>query len=235
MATPPVFVSATTVSSWTTTTTPKTVAVTVANGDLLVVVALNESDTQNFTTPTGGSLTYTSQQMASVTNTGVAQVWTAPSSSGQSFSVSVGTASATVQWGFIVYRFSTNGGVGVSNKVATGTATGAITLAGASANSALVYGSVDWNAVDGATRTYNTANVAITEEAYNLSTGQYTIYSGYYSDCGGAGSKTVGVATPTGQKNNSVVVEVKGTAGGATTKVNPLQIVNSSALMASVM
>jgi hypothetical protein len=220
MATPPTFV-AEYEAVWNSNSSPRTQSVTVAADDVLVVLAVSEDASTTLATPSGGGLTYTLRQSVVVSSYTTAYVWTAQSATSQTFDVSI-TASGGGQFGFNVLRFSGSDGIGGSSKtnVASGAPSLAITTTGA--NSAVMSISGDWAAVDGTSRTWRTVN-GITptsgnggERTYHRDSAHYAVYAAYWSDAGAAGSKTVGVSAPSGQKYAIVAVEVLGTAGSST-------------------
>lgn len=220
MATPPTFVAEYEVASWTAAGTSKTASVTVAAGDLLVVLGASEDFTKPLSTPTGGSLTYTLRQSVVISNYCTVYIWTAPCPTSQSFTIT-STIPTGGEAGLDVVRLSGHGGVGAS--IATNLASGAPSLAVTTtgANSALLAISADWSATDGASRTWRPVN-SITptsgnglELAYARDAAIYTVYAAYWNDTGTAGSKTVGLSVPSGQKYAIATIEILGTAGGS--------------------
>jgi len=221
MATPPTF-QAEYEAAWDTTTTPKTVTPTTAAGDILAVFGgVEDFDLATLNTPTGNSLTYTQQQAVAVSgNWCAAHIWTAPDATGGAgWTLSDTRTAGVAVWGFNCLRFSGSDGVGASAKANT-TGAPSLNITTQADNSAIVVGVFDWNAVDGASRTWRTVN-GITpaagdgEKTYFTNGVNYTVYGAYYSDAGAAGVKTVGLSAPTGQEYSIVAVEIKGTAGGA--------------------
>src|SRR5687768_8684690 len=102
---------------WNSTTSPKTASVTVANGDGLVVVGITADQNATLQTPTGGGLTYTLQQSVVVSLYCTVYVWTALSSSSQTFTISITRDGTTTQfWGFSALRFSSVTTIGASSK-----------------------------------------------------------------------------------------------------------------------
>lgn len=219
MATPPTRVSYSTPAvGYGDTSTPKTTPTfDVTNGDLLTVIASSENESVTLNTPTasGGSVTWTLRQSIVVTDYCSMYVWTgAVGATATGITVSVARATGSSQWSFGVTVWRNHGGVGSSAK--TNVSSGAPSLAiSCSENSALAVGCDDWNAVDGTSRTWRTVNgSAITESLYFRNSATYTVYSGYRTDTGSAGSQTVGLSAPSGQKYSIVAVEVLGTSSG---------------------
>lgn len=201
----------------------KTTSVTVANGDVIVVIGMTESNTYTLATPTGGGLTYSLQQSIVVVDYCTCYVWTAPSSSGQTYTISISMSGGTGYWGFNVLRFSGTDGVGASTKTNVASGAPSLALTSTQANSAIVVASGDWNASDGASRTWRTinsvtpaTNFAGGEATYVRDSSRAAFYGAYWSDVGAIGSKTTGLSAPSGQKYSIIAVEVKGTAGGGT-------------------
>jgi hypothetical protein len=201
-------------SAWNTTTSPKTCSVTVAAGDTLVVYAITSDAAATVGTPTGGGLTYTAQQTIAVSSYAWLSIWTASAGSAQTFTLTATRSGSAFNFGIGVHRYSNVASIGASAKT---NASGApsLSLTTTAANSAISGASGDWNPVDGAARTWRTANVAATETDYAYVSGQYTIYAAVWTDAGAAGAKTVGLSAPTGQKYSIAAVELVGAAGGA--------------------
>jgi hypothetical protein len=223
-ATPPTFV-AKYETSWTTTSTPKTVTPTIAANDTLVIIGLTGNDTTQINTPTDDlttHLTYTLQQTIQVTDYCFARLWTAPVDGGQSgsFTLSAGRTATAEAWGFSALRFSGVSGIGATAKTNVASGAPSLSLSTTQENSAVVAFSADWTATDGSTRTWRTVN-SITptsgnglEQAYALSSGVYTIYGAYWSDAGAAGANNYGLSAPGAQKYSIVAVELKGVLSG---------------------
>jgi hypothetical protein len=225
MATPPTFV-AEYESSWAVTTTPKTVSVTVAVGDVLVIVgAIAEAQSTALSTPTGGGLTYTLRQSHTTIGFCGVYLWTATAASAQTFTMSVAESGTSDVWGFTVLRFSGSDGVAASAKAQVSGGAPSVALTTANANSAVVVFSADWNAFDGTSRTWLTGAGPLTEQTYFRDAVKYTVYGGFHADAGVAGSKTVGLSAPTGQKYSIVAVEVRGGPGPATVTLTPAAVV----------
>jgi hypothetical protein len=201
--------------------------ISLADGDLLVVLALgaNAVAVLSTTAPTntGTALTYAQRinaPAAADTNVGRAIMWTAQSASSQTINVTctrpMGTTGSP-PWGFQWWVISagTHNGVGAVASATTGSNTQAITTT--ADGSMLLGGSSDWNAVDGTSRTRRTVNGSTgTEHSYFRDSAQYTIYTQSYADAGTAGSKTFGYSAPAGQQTTIAVVEILAGGGGGT-------------------
>lgn len=224
MATPPTFVADYS-TGFSATTSPRTVSTTVGVGDLLAVMGGTEDGALPLTTPSGGGLTYTLQQSIElITNFATAYGWTAPSNSSQTYTLSQGfTGGGTHLFGSDALRFSGSDGVGASAKTNVTSGAPSLNITTTQDNSAICVVVTDWNATDGASRTWRTVN-SITpsagngyERVYFFDSSRATAYVAYYPDAGAAGLKTVGLSAPTGQKYSIVAVEIKGTAGASAT------------------
>lgn len=214
MATPPTRVlSVTPVDGWTSTSRPRvSPAFDVQAGDLLVYTAFSEDSSVAITAPTWtGAEAWTLRQSIVVANYCTAYLYTCAVTATQTgVTVSATKSVSHGQFSFIVSVWRNHGGVGVSGKANT---TGAPSLVlNTQANSAIVMGNSDWNAVDGSSRTWRTVNGSpITESSYGGQAGvSYTAYTGYTLDAGAAGNKTVGLTAPTGQKYSIVGIEILG-------------------------
>lgn len=222
MATPPTFEAEYEVAPSTVAAGARTVSVTVSTGDVLVIYGVTEADHITLGTPTGGGLTYTLQQSVVVTDYCGVYVWTAVSASSQTYTLSITMAGGTAYWGYSALRFSGSDGVGASSKTNVLSGAPSLALTTGADNSAVVAAVGDWNASDGASRTWRTVN-SITptagnnlERTYARDASRATFYGAYWNDAATAGSKTTGLSAPSGQKYSIIAVEVEGTAGGGT-------------------
>lgn len=215
MATPPTRVSYG-ASVFNTTTTPKTVNVTVQTGDRLVVASLGESgNVTNVTTaPTGGSLTYTQAASLGASSDARAIAWTATASGNNTFDVSCvrPSSSTSVWWGCCVWVYRNSDGFGTVGAPALGTVSNTVTLTTTGDNSALVVVADDYNALDGSSRTGRTVNGSTgTEETYFFDSVHHTVYTRRWDDTGSIGSVTAGYSAPTGQDCAIIAIEILGT------------------------
>jgi hypothetical protein len=211
-------------TAWNDTASPRaTASFAVESGDILVACAVSENHLPPpFSVSNSGTgLTWTKQQEVDVTDyTGVAQA-TAAAGATTSLTVSVSKNAGTSDWfGQNTLTFRDADGVGASAKTNVASGAPSLNLTTTQDNSAIVVAVGDWNAGDGSARTWRTVN-SITPSAgngleltYFRDTVRYTLYLAYYPDAGSAGSKTVGLSAPSGQKYSIVAVEIKGTGGG---------------------
>src|SRR5690349_20526851 len=143
MATPPTFVSFGS-SAMNTSTSPKTVSVTVQSGDLLIVKSLAAGTNGGAvnTAPTGGSLTYT--QLATLgndLNNARAIAWSASATSSTTFSVSaIQPTSSSVSWGVEVWVWRDHTGVGAVGAPAVNSTSNLATFTTTGDNSAITVG-----------------------------------------------------------------------------------------------
>jgi hypothetical protein len=226
VATPPTLV-AEYESSWTTTTTPKTVTPTIAANDRLVIVGMSANDTTQVNTPTdnlGTSLTYTLRQtIQNVNDFCFLRLWTAEVTGGQSgsFTLTATRAGVADPWGFTCLRFSGVSAFGATSQNNGEDGAGSqANLTTTQENSAIVCFAADWNATDGSTRTWRTVN-SITptagngfEKTYASNPASYEVYGAYYPDAGAAGVKTCGVIVPGAQRFSIATMELKGVLAG---------------------
>lgn len=225
--TPPTLVS-TQSTAYNTTTTPKTQAVSVNNGDLIVAVGLCEDGFSNLSLTASG-LTFTQRQVIDSAGNCITSIWTAPAPSTTSYTLSLAqTVGGGGKFGMTAFVFRDHGGVGASSST-TGTGGPSLGITTTSDNSMVVVASADWNAADGTSRTWRTANVAATEDLYGRDSAAYTWYVGHHTDTGTAGAKTVGLSAPSGQKYSIAAIEVIGVAGGSTIDLQPTGISSAEA------
>src|SRR5262249_15528722 len=143
-------------------------------------------------------------------------IWTAPSSSAQTYTLSATRGGSTANYGDIAVRFFGSTGAGASNKSQSASGAPSVSLTTQQDNSAIVAIVGDWNAVDGSTRTWRTITGFTPtagngqELVYNRTAGDYAVYVAYWPDAGTAGAKTVGLSAPSTLKYNLLAVEVKG-------------------------
>jgi len=222
----PLFVSYT-ATAYNSSTSPKaTASISVVAGDILVATSDMEGyDTTGGQTavivPTGGSLTWTSQQEVLVNNYNVVRVSTAVASSTTSFAVTFtesGSDPSSLFWGGSVTVWRNSDGVGASSKTNVSGAAPSLSITTTQDESAIVTANGDWNAVDGTSRTWRTVNSVTPtsgngyEKLYFRDAARYAAYAATYPDAGTAGAKTVGLSAPGGQKYSIAALEIKGTA-----------------------
>lgn len=218
MTVPPTLV-ATYSSGYSQASTALTVTFDSAVGDVFVVRGATEDGTLTLATPTGGTgLTWNLEQFWTGSTDAGVWIWTATASAINTAATLTVTRSGTCWGGFGMSRYSGSAGIGASNKAQSGTGTPSVAVT-CSANSTLDCVVGDWNAVDGATRTWLTIN-GITptsgnglESGYDRNASLGSSYRARWDDVGTAGSKTAGLSAPSGMKWSAIAVEVLGGAG----------------------
>jgi hypothetical protein len=206
---------------WNTTTPKSTASFSVLAGDVLIAWGMIENHFPSLSIA-GGSLTWTQQQLVDVVDYCLTSIWTAIVDSDKSMTVTFtrsGGAGSEL-FGGNVLTFRDSDGIGASNKTNVSSGAPSLSLTTTQANSAIVVANGDWNAGDGSSRTWRTAN-SITptsgnglERTYFRDAARCTVYGAYYSDAGTSGAKTIGLSAPSGQKYAIAAVEVLGTAAG---------------------
>lgn len=210
MATPPTFIQERE-TAWNSDTSPKTTAsFNVLANDVLVAFSIDQGYNSVNTTISGGSLTWSLRQSIRISSYCQVCVWTAVVDSNKSMTVSFDKP--TSDWfGGNVFTF--RGSDGYDNSAKTNVSSGAPTLNlhTLTDNCAVVVVNGDWNAVDGASRTWRTNFGTLTEQTYDFESGTYTAYGGYHADAGASATKAVGLSAPGSQKYSIVAVSIKGT------------------------
>lgn len=209
-------------SAFNSTTTPKTVSITVNVGDRVVVMSIGESGSGGAvnTACTGNSETFT-QVATLATDSTKARIiaWTMTTTASGTYNISAvrPMTDSSAWWGVLVWVYRDSDGFGVVGAPTAGSTSNSVTATTTAANSTLVIASGDWNAADGASRTRRTVNSSTgTEELYGRDSSRYTWYAQRYDDAGSAGSKTGGYSAPGSQVSSIVLVEIKGTSGVST-------------------
>lgn len=210
---------------WGVTTTPKTVSVTTAVGDVLAILTAGESDFTTLDLPTGGTGTYVNQENIDVADRCSIRVDTAVTGiSAQTYTLNQAN-SGSGKWGFTGARFSGSNGIGAAESTNALDAAPSLSITTLQANSALVVIVGDFEANDGASRTWLTVNGFTPtagngqELVYFRDAAAYTVYVAYYPDAGAAGAKTVGLSAPAGQDYTIAAVEIIGIAGALASNV----------------
>lgn len=211
MATPPTFV-AEYESVWN-NSIPPSVSTTTATGDVLAAYGGIHNGSAQLNLPSGGGVTWTQQQFRKPsTSYCTAYLWSGQPASSSTFNTGLTkVATDSSLMGISILRFSGSAGIGASANNSASSGAPTLNLTTTQDNSAIVMLVLDWNGTSGA-RTYRTTNAgAFTERSY-YQAGTWTVQGGYYADAGTAGSKTIGISAPTGQKYTIVAMEVLGTA-----------------------
>lgn len=204
------------ISVFNTGTTPKTVASSWAIGDVLVVISFAENTVSlpNTPTNTGSGLTWTDRQTQTTGNNCTGRLSTAVASAADSGNVSVSNGNQQ-DYGFALWVWRGSDGIGNSTKLGgTPQATKTVSYTPTQADSGICWGISDFNA-DAA---YTAGTPAVTNTRLNAQVaGHYTNGLFDLTDQTSAGAVSYG-ATGGGTTGPFLifVMEIKGTAGGAT-------------------
>lgn len=208
---------------WNTTADKTTGSFSVTSGDILVAIGIRAHwytpGITAFAISDSQTNAYTLRQNVTVADYTEVAIWTATAGSTGSMTVSLNDGAETAQsYGLNVFTISDSDGVGASSK--TNVASGAPTLniTTTQANSIIVVANSDWNAADGASRTWRANAGALTEQSYFRDASLYAVYVGYHADAGAIGTYAVGLSAPTGQKYSIAAIEIKGTAAASNTR-----------------
>lgn len=199
-------------TNWSSTAANQTTSsIAVQPGDLLVAYQGAEDSGSLGISSSYGLISWgTRQAYAGNSTHSAARILTAtvPTGAPATITVTFSRSGTTGQHGGGVQVWRGSGGYGVSGQATGTSAAPSLTLAGVSANSAIVKFNVDWAAKSGASRNSRPVGT-FTETTYSL-TSQYTVYAGYHTSIGAAGSKTIGYTAPSNQNYTLLGVEVKG-------------------------
>ena len=202
-------------------TTPKTAMSEVAinSGDVLVEVSANESSQNGLrylAVTENGTASFVLQQNYIINQYTEVEANTYTATTGENLTVTIMNGSGGFFGGNVI-RFSGSAGVGASAKAQSSSGSPSVNITTTQANSAIVAICGDWNAVSG-TQTFtldgsSTGWTALTD--YPGDGAHYGVAIGYIGDAGAAGTKTIAMSAPTGQKWSIIVVEVKGSASAS--------------------
>jgi hypothetical protein len=190
------------------TTSPDTLAVTVAAGDMLVVGAwVQFSGVGNFNTPSGGGLTYTSRAVGTTNPSSACQLWSAPSASGQTFTLTDSNTTGGGRWAFCADRFSGVGSIGNTASATGSSSAPQVSITTTAANSAIVV-LITNHAGDNLTLAYLTGAGTFVQTTRQNDASVGDVYGGYYINAGAAGAKTIGTSTVLTGQWNIIAVEL---------------------------
>lgn len=180
----------------------------VPAGALLVLVTTGESDNSNPCNVTSlPSLTWTRRSNAHGLSSGDAEIWTAVFTAGGNISITSAWQNTDNQSSvcyIITGQESVPGGASAS---AYNQGAPSVNITTTRANSIIIGGISDWNAVNGNSRVYRDASV--TESFYRRVNGAFTTYS-FYRSASSVGTYTEGLSSPTAQSSGTVLYEVRG-------------------------
>jgi hypothetical protein len=203
--------------------TTRTVSATYAAGDIITVIAQAEHGGELFTTisDTNG-LTWTDRGTvtgAPAANFGHIRAWSAAPAGSGTTTITVTKGGSSTEAKIRADVWSDTDGLATAATTTNGGSAPSLSVTTTQDRSAVLLAVNDWNAVDGASRTYRTVN-SITpvsggsgELSYHRNAAAQTLYDAYWSDTGTAGAKTVGLTAPTGQLPAMLGIGVLGKAG----------------------
>lgn len=194
-------------------------SITYATGDLIVILGGtgDAASTLSISKSAGTATlsTFTQQQVITTASSVYASIWTATVTAGGTATITLTKSAGTnfIGGSFFKVTAASTAGLGASAKATVATGAPTLTFSTLADNSAVIVFNGDWNAADGTTRAWRTGAGALTETTYFRDAANWTVYAGIHADAGLAGSKTVGLSAPTGQKYSLVAIEIKGVAG----------------------
>lgn len=189
----------------------KTLSISPATGELLVVFGITgDGASTTFATPTGvtGSTFTLVQSDATASQAGL-YCWSTTVVTGGTYTLSV-VATGGNNNEMVCYRYPVGSTIGGHNAAHTGSGTNpSVSLTVTGTNSGIAVAVGDWNGVAPGSPTFTTT--AGTPWASPLSqtvSTSITCFESYYADVGAAGSKTVDMTAPTGQKPTILAAEI---------------------------
>ncbi|WP_156908459.1 hypothetical protein [Bradyrhizobium murdochi] len=213
----PILVSGTS-TAFNTATTPKTASgITVQNGDVIVAHGMLETaagGTINIATTAGSTVAWTLLEDVpgvSEPNQAYLRTWWTTASAPGTISVQFSKGAGSAAFGGIVKVYRNSSGVGAAEAAHNGdNASGlpSVSLTTTRDFSALDFACVDWFATSG-TATFTSSAGTPATDLDVLSSGAYRVYSSHI-DAGSAGSKTIGMSSPSTQRFVASAIEVLG-------------------------
>lgn len=211
-ATPPLFTQSLT-TAWNLSLDSKTTpSFSVETGDVLVAYTLDADNGSSLVVSSSPSLTWTREELVQAVDYLAVSVWSATATSDTSITV---TSNPTYGMQVLVFRNSDGLGASAKTNVLSGAPT--LNLTTTDDNSAVVVVPMDWSAVDGSSHTWRTNAGPLNEQLYMYNPGLSTLYGGFHTDAGTAGTYAIGLSAPSGQKYSIIGLEVF----GATTACDP--------------
>lgn len=189
-------------------------AVAINSGDVLVAVAVAADYPKTLSITENGAGSATLQRSSVTENYCNTYGWAYAAPAGETITISFSSSGGSGEYfGGNVVRFSGSDGVGASNVATGASGNPSVSLTTTQANSAIVVIVSDWNANSGTqtfTNNFSGTPTALTD--YPGDGAQYGVAIAYFPDAGAAGSKTVGMSAPTGQKWSIIAIEVRGSS-----------------------
>jgi hypothetical protein len=206
-------------TAWTGAGTKSTPAITWLTGDLIVVLALDESGTVSVAAPTASGLVFTAGTAVGTSSANCeGNSWSAVAASGGSQAVTSAGATAN-DWGMAVWVFRNSGGIG--NRATSTTSAKTVSLVRSGANSFVVFASGDFAAA--ATAGYSFTPAVGNDRQHVNDGAHYSVYVADFGDQGTAGTTSYGTSgeTSAGPFTN-LALEILGTASaGANASMPP--------------
>jgi hypothetical protein len=193
------FVDGFTTSAGSDTTSPKTHAVTVSPGDIVIVCGCTGGNATDFGSPTATGLTFTkvkglSNDSSFNNNT---SMWKALVSSASTTTVSLSYAVST-GWSLGVFHYSGVASVGASQITATGVSSKTISITTTVSHSVIALLLNDFNGNTGPPTANTSSAGSFSASRGNVNwAGVYALSFGEYPDDGTSGAKTVGATDST--------------------------------------
>lgn len=205
------------------TRTRTTASISVNAGDRLAVFCAAENEVYlggpfnvNFGVSDSGGNSWTAGPNVGPTDYSESAAFYATAASTGSITVTVAFDPTNTPnnfgYGCGVYVFRDSDGFGATASTNAASGAPSVDITTTQANSAVLVIVTDWNAVDGASRTWRTNAGSLTERVYDRDASTHTYYSGYHADAGAAGTYAVGLSAPSGQKYTIIALEVQGTS-----------------------
>lgn len=189
---------------------------TPAVGEVIIVTAFTEDSAFTLGTVTGGTSTWASRYSNTTASNCSAYAWTTTIATSAAMTVTTPapTGPGGISWhSMTVSRWSGKLAATPAVGSANNNTASSSTVTTVAANSAVVWGCADWNAVAPGTPTYRSSATAL--GAPFAPAGAYTQYSAY-QQAPTAGAQTFGLSAPTGQQDNLFGIEVQADTTTAT-------------------
>jgi hypothetical protein len=211
------------------TTSLVTPSFTPSNGEVVLVKVEAADSSCVIGAASGGSQTYTSRATSTVaSNCGAALITAVISGSPGSMTITVPFSGTAEFHSMVVERWGSAAlaTTPATNGTKTGSGAPSSTVTTAAANSVVSWCNGDWNAVNPTTITYLSG--ATQDGLHDVHTTAYVAYYAYQLAVS-AGSQTIGMSAPTGQRWTMLGIEIQAGAAPAAAPRPPL-VINRAAL-----
>lgn len=172
-------------------------------GCLLVLSICGENDSNNATVGDNQTLTWTKRADAQATNSGDAEIWTAPFAAGGNVTVT-GTISAGKQSSVLYVITGQETVFSTTGVTATLQANPSVVVNTTGTNSLIICTTSDFTAQNGALTLRDTATLTLQD----FETGAYKGYH-YYKQAGASGAYTEGISLPGSQQSGTATIEIR--------------------------